>query len=459
MLQNRPPIVVILGHVDHGKTTLLDALRQTNIAAREVGGITQSTRSFQLLAPNSQLITFIDTPGHATFSQMRSRGGKIADIAILVVAANDGVMPQTKESIETIKAAGIPMIVAINKIDLPEANADRVKSQLAEESVVVEDYGGDIPVVNISAKDKKGLDSLLEIVQLVSDLNPPQADPEGNVEAIVLESSIDKQKGAVATVIVKNGTLKEGMALPLGKIKALTTTTGERLKEALPSTPVEILGLSQVPAVGSTVSTTYTVAAPIQSTTVAGQRYEGVNLILKVDVLGSLEAIEASISHEVNIVHSGTGEISESDVMLSQSTGAQIIGFNVKVSTSAAKMAEIEKIKILNFKIIYELLDAVEKLLHPDSLETVTGRATILAEFKYENQRVAGAKVAEGEIKKGELVRVVRDEQIIGETRFKSLRSGKTEVQQVKTGAEFGAVFSPYVDFKVGDGIICYVTR
>jgi translation initiation factor IF-2 len=453
-MQNRPPIVVILGHVDHGKTSLLDALQKTNIAARETGGITQATRAFQLKTQNSNLITFIDTPGHAAFSQMRSRGGKIADIAILVVAANDGVMPQTKESITTIQAAKIPMIVAINKSDLPEANQDMVKAQLAENGVVVESYGGDVPSITLSAKTGQGLPELLEIIQLINELNPAQADPEDNLEAIVLESRLDPQKGPVAIVIVKNGSLKTGMSLPLGKIKALTDTTGQKLTVALPATPVEILGLSQIPPVGSIVSDKVT----LNTTSIPDNKNKegGIAIILKADVLGSLEAIQASISPEVNVILAATGEIQESDVLLAQTTRAFIVGFNTKVSSSAAKMADIEKIDIRVYKIIYELLDAVELLLHPASRERIIGKATISAEFKFDNLRVAGCKCTEGEMKKNELVRIVRGEEIIGETRFRSLRLGKNETTLVKAGTEFGAIFGPQIDFQSGDGIICY---
>jgi len=448
MLTNRPPIVVILGHVDHGKTTLLDSLRKSDIAAREVGGITQSTRAFQVSG-----ITFIDTPGHATFKEMRSRGGKLADIAILVVAVNDGVMPQTIESIQTIKAAGIPMLVAINKIDLPEANADRIKGQLAENDVVVESYGGKVPSVEISAKTGKGLPELLEIIHLMNGLNPVQADPEGPLEAIVLESSLDPKKGPVATVIVKNGTLRTGQNLPLGKIKALTSTTDEVLKEARPSMPVEILGLTKVPEVGSVISD----KALVEAKNVSKIAKPGtLNIILKANVLGSLEAILASIDPTIDVISSGTGDINESDVILSQSTGAFVIGFNVKIPGSVAKLAETEKITLRNYKIIYELLDAVAKLLHPDSLETIVGKAKILAEFKYENQRVAGCKATEGEFKKTNYVRLMRGTEIVGETKFKSLRIGKNEVTVIKKDQEFGAIFSPYLDFQAGDGIIAY---
>lgn len=449
MLTNRPPIVVILGHVDHGKTSLLDALQKSSIAAREVGGITQSTRAFQLQSPIA--VTFIDTPGHAAFSQMRSRGGKLADIAILVISASDGVMPQTKESIQTIKAAGIPMIVAFNKIDLPEAQVDRVKGQLAENEVIVESYGGQIPSVEISAKTGKGLPELLEMIQLVAEMDMPKADTEGELEAIVLESKMDPKKGPTAVVIVKNGTLHLGQTLPTGKIKALTSTTGEVLKEAGPSLPVEVLGLTSVLAVGSDIKNGNT------SPVIAKIAKPGtLNIILRADVAGSLEAILASLDPAIDVILSGTGDISESDVTLSQTAGASVVGFNVGISGSVAKLAETEKIVLRNYKIIYELLDAVEKLLHQDSLETVGGKANILAEFKYENLRVAGCKATEGEIKKGDLVRVMRGPIAVGETKFKSLRIGKSEVTIVKKDQEFGAILVPYLDFKVGDVIIAY---
>jgi len=455
MKSNRPPIVVILGHVDHGKTSLLDALHKTNVTAREIGGITQSTRAFQVSG-----ITFIDTPGHAAFSQMRARGGKIADIAILVVAANDGVMPQTIESIQTIKSAGIPMIVAFNKIDLPEAQIDRVKGQLAEKGVIVESFGGEVPSIEISAKNGKGLPELLEMIDLINQLSPAQADPDGDLEAIVLESSLDPKKGPVATVIVKNGTLSESQSLPVGKVKALTNSEGERIKSALPSMPVEILGLEKVPAVGSIISTTPELRSSPPK--VGGDKRGGtghMNIILRADVLGSLEAILASLDPSIDVILNGTGDISESDVLLSQSAGAAIIGFNVKISNSVTKLAETEKIQLRNYKIIYELLDAVEKLLHPDSLETIMGKANILAEFKYENLRVAGCKCTEGEIKKADFVRVMRGTTIVGESRFKSLRLGKAETTIIRKDQEFGAILVPYLDFKVGDGIIAYQTH
>lgn len=449
MLQPRPPIVVILGHVDHGKTTLLDTLRKSNVAAKEAGGITQSTRAFQV-----NDITFIDTPGHAAFSQMRSRGSVLADIAVLVVAADDGVMPQTKESLEAIKSANIPYIVAINKIDLPSADINRIKSQLAEEQVFVEGFGGQTPVVDISAKTGVGLPDLLEMLSLVASLNPPQADSAASPESIVLESHHDPKKGPLATVVVKNGTLSEGQLLysglnQVGKARALSDTAGNRITSALPSTPVEIFGLSSVPPVGSTLTSQPTsIISPLESKGMPAGRGD-INIILKADVLGSLEAITNSLPGGINVISSTTGDISKSDILMSQTTSAKIIGFNVKIPSGVAKLAETEKIKVYTFNIIYELLEAVEKLSTPQIKETIIGRAQILAEFKIEGQRVAGCKCLEGEIAKTNIIKI-GDKQ----TRVKSLKVGKTEVERVKSPQEFGAVFFPYLDFKVGDHII-----
>lgn len=459
MTQNRPPIVVILGHVDHGKTSLLDALRKSDVAAHEVGGITQSIHAFQLTTKDQQPVTFIDTPGHAAFSQMRSRGADIADIAVLVVSAVDGVMPQTKESIATIKSANIPMIVAVNKMDLPGASVDTIKSQLAENEVLVEGFGGDVPVVPLSAKTGAGLPELIEMINLVSSLQPPTSDLSGPLQAVVLESHLDTRRGPLAVVVVKNGTLKTGQELFLdklvGKAKALS------VDPALPSTPVEILGLTSVIPVGSILSDHTTPQSPPTSQDASrkldlgGEARQGgevqplAKLILKTDTLGSLEAILASLPAEIEVVFSSTGDITESDVLMAQSINAHLVGFSVKIPGGVAKLAETEKIIILNFKIIYELLDAVEKLVHSPGTEVITGRAQVLAEFKIDSLRVAGCKCTEGEILKTDSIRV--GDKI---TKIKSLKAGKAEVEKIKTGQEFGAVFFPPVDFKIGDTII-----
>ena len=443
MLQNRPPVVVILGHVDHGKTTLLDYLHKSSVAAREAGGITQHIRSFQLNG-----ITFIDTPGHEAFSAMRARGSKIADFAVLVVAADDGVMPQTKQSIEFIKLAQIPFIVALTKSDLAAADPDKVKTQLTESGVIVEELGGDVPAISISAKTGQGIPELLELLDLLASLTPPQADPDGPLETIVLESRLDSKKGPLATVIVKNGTLKIGSG-----IRALVNSDGENIKEALPSTPVEILGLSSVPEVGSALGSTHPHPKPTTHNPQPTTGSDSLNLIVRADVAGSLEAIINSLPKEIGILSSGTGDVTESDVDLAKTSSSHIVGFNVKVPPSVAKLSEIEKVPVHSFKIIYELLDEVKKLITKPPAETILGQADIIAEFTMNSDHVAGCRATSGVINKSAKIRVVRTGLV---SKIKSLKSSKSDVLSVKSGAEFGAVFSPSVDFKVGDDIMAF---
>lgn len=460
MMQNRPPIVVILGHVDHGKTTLLDHLRSTDVAAHEAGGITQATRSFQLTTKDKNIITFIDTPGHAAFTNMRSRGSKIADIALLIVASNDGVMPQTKESLEFINTAGIPFIVVFTKADLPDANPDRVKTQLTEMNVVVEDLGGPVPSVSVSAKKGTGIPDLLELIHLMTELNPPQADPDGLLELLVLESRSDSQKGSLASVIVKNGTLTVGQTLfqskPVGKVKAITDSDGHSLLSAAPSQPVEILGLSAVPVVGSVISDSPDSPSSVSKSASRSSDSATLNLVIRTDVAGSLEAILSQLGPEVNVISAATGNVSETDISLAQTSKARILGFNVKVPNSVAKLAEVEKVTIYTFSIIYELLDKLDEIVHPKIKEIILGKAVISAEFKINNDRVAGCRCTEESIKKSDTARLLRGESVLGEIHFKSLKSGKRDIESVKAGQEFGAVFSPFVDFKQGDIIIAY---
>ena len=465
MLQNRPPIVVVLGHVDHGKTTLLDYLRQSNIAARESGGITQVIRSFQL-----NNITFIDTPGHSAFAAMRARGSDLADIAILAVAADDGIMPQTVQSVEFIKLAHIPYLVALTKSDLPNANPDKVKTQLTETGVVVEDFGGDIPAISVSAKTGQGIPELLELLELLVSLHLPKGDPDGPLQAVVLESSLDSKKGPLATLIIKSGTLKVGDVLPQGKIRALTDSNGKNIKEALPSTPVEVLGLNAVLPVGSVISSIQINTSPSFPSPTAKTRAEGeklgegrkgevsedakLNLIVRADVAGSLEAILSSLPPGVNVLFSGTGDFVATDVDKAKTGQGVLVGFNVKVTTPVAKLVEVDKVPIYNFKIIYELLDQVDKLTRPQTKEVILGKAEIIAEFKIGPDRIAGCRVTEGVISKATKIRLVRGDVIIGDTRLKSLKSGKADVPSVKSSLEFGAVFSPYLDFRIADHII-----
>lgn len=434
-MQSRPPIVVVLGHVDHGKTTLLDAIRSTDVASREYGGITQKIGAYQVNG-----ITFIDTPGHEAFTQMRSRGAKVADIAILVVAANDSVMPQTAESIKTIQAAGIPYIVAINKMDLPEANFDKVVQDLLRHNVMLETYGGDIPFVKISAKKKEGVKELLDLIKLVWEMANVKADPNGPLELTVIESRLDKNRGPVATIIVRNGTIKVGDEIEWGRIRALIDYQGKNIAAAGPGTPVEVLGLDKVLSIGSTKT----------------ESKEGVlNLILKTDTFGALEALTAQIPANVNVLQSGTGEIGEAEVLLAKTTKAIVLGFNVKVSPGAMRLTRTEKVLVRTYKIIYELLDelkdAAAGMLEPVTTEEILGTGEIVAEFPFEKLRIAGVKVTDGRIARGDLVKI-KDQN----SKVKSLRLGKDEVNKVEKGKDCGVLLEPQIDFRPGDAIISY---
>jgi translation initiation factor IF-2 len=451
----RPPIVVILGHVDHGKTTLLDRLRKSNLASSEIGGITQSTRAFQVTIDNRQ-VTFIDTPGHAAFWGMRRRGQNLADIAILLVAADDGVMPQTEECINLLLESKTNFIVAVNKCDLPTADVTKVFTQLSGNGVFVEGFGGNIPVVQISAKTWKGIPELLEMINLLASLNPLQADPHGLLEVVVLESRLDPRKGPMTTVVVKNGTLTLGTLLftdhEVGKVKALDVHI------AGPSTPVEILGLTEVVPVGQIISSQK--VERVSATTTKNPKSGIIKIILKTDVLGSLEAIVESLNPQIEVISRGTGDIIESDILTAAPIKALIVGFNVKASNSVVKLANIEKVNIKIFNIIYELLDYVDmvlqKTLNPHAHEKVLGEAEVLAEFKVDGTRILGCKCVSGQITKSDSLHVERDNEIIIDSRFKSIRLGKTDSQFVKSGQEFGGVLTSNVDFKVGDRIIAF---
>lgn len=474
----RPPIVVVMGHVDHGKTTLLDSIRKTNVAAGEHGGITQSIGAYQVEVDGGKKITFIDTPGHEAFTNMRSRGARVADIAILVVAANDSVMPQTVESIRIIKKANIPFIVAINKIDLPEANFDKVVQDLLRHEVMLENYGGDVPYVKISAKNGQGIKELLDLVGLLAEVKEIGKIVTTELMAVVIESKLDKGRGALGTVVVKSGSLKVGEEIYINekksKIRALIDYTGAQIKEAPAGTPVEIIGLSEVPSVGSVVSNTVHPAAEEQEQETGEKSAlnrsdqegsQSLSLILKADALGTLEAITAQIPANVNLISSGVGEISEADVMLAKSTGGIILGFNVKVNAAALKLTETEKVLTRTYRIIYELLDelkdAAAGMLVPEEVEEVLGQGQVIAEFPFEKLRVCGTRVMDGRMARGDLVKITRagveeDGGVIGRAKIKSLRVGKDEANKAEKGKECGILLEPQVDFRIGDDIIAY---
>lgn len=490
----RPAIVTILGHVDHGKTTLLDYIRKASVAAKEHGGITQHIGAYQisvqgtvdsgqkdkkdssLKTENSKLITFIDTPGHAAFEKMRSRGAKVADIAVLVIGVDDGIMPQTTEAINHIKAAKVPLIVAVNKVDLPEVNLkvqlERIKKQLSDKDILVEEYGGDVPLVPLSAKTGEGVDKLLEMINLVAEIHELKGDPSLAPAGVVIEANLDKFKGAIATILVRNGTLKKGEQINvggvMGKIRGLFDFAGKAVDSAGPSTPVEVLGLGGVPEVGAKLGE--------EPKTEKDQRVQEVlslvdklkqgesktlKVIIKADKQGSLEAIWESLQKfndkgkVIDFIFTGTGDIGEENIKLASSVGAIVIGFNVKVAPRAQQLAENEHVLIRNYNIIYELLEEVEDvlstLLEVGQLEEVLGKANIIAEFPHGKERIAGCRMIEGEIAKGHKIRILREGQNIGETKLKVLRKVKEEVNKVEKGNDCGMLFDPIVDFQIND--------
>lgn len=469
MTNTRPPIVTIMGHVDHGKTTLLDAIRSSRITQGEAGGITQHIGAYQI-EHQGKKITFIDTPGHAAFTKMRERGAEVTDIIILVVAGTEGIKPQTIESCKHILNSKCQVIVAINKKDLPGFSAEMVKAQLTEHQIFCEGFGGQTPAVDISAIRKEGVNELLDMIALIAEMEDYQADADAPVEAVIIESSMDKRRGPVASVIVKNGTLKVGSEIFIGdtpvKIRALFDDLGKSVKTAEPGKPVEIIGFASVPAVGSIL--TGTVGQHIAdivkpAVQVAEDDEEGkisYNLILKADTQGTLEAIKASISPDINIIDASVGLVLESDVLLAQSTKAEIISFGVSTNASAKQIADIEKITITSFTIIYKLLEYLEekmlKLMEPTIDEVELGKAEVMAMFEMKGDRIAGCKITSGEIAKNHTLHLIRDGKILSNPKIRSLKHGKEDIPFARVGAECGIVFTGFVDFKVGDVIQSY---
>lgn len=472
---SRPPIVTILGHVDHGKTTLLDYIRKANVAAREHGGITQHIGAYQV-EHEGKIITFIDTPGHAAFEKMRSRGANVADIAILVVAIDDGLMPQTIEAIKHIKAAGVSTIIAVNKIDLPgidtKVQLQKIKKQLSDQGLIVEEYGGDVPLIELSAKSGLGVDKLLEIITLVAEMNEIKGDPALPAAGVVIESSLDKFKGAIATLLIRNGTLKKGDLILMGgvkgKIRGMFNHFGKSIDKAPPSTPVEVLGLESVPEVGATLGEeakqkdTITKNLGNLLDQLREDKNKKLKVVIKADKQGSLEAVVNSLEkfnkdgEVIDFVSTGTGDILEDNVKIAAAVGAIVVGFNVKVGPTAAKIAEHEQVLVRTYNVIYELIDeigdVVESLLKVGQLEEVLGRAEIIAEFPFgKNERIAGCRVLEGGIAKGQKLRIVRGDEILSEVKLKSLRKVKEEVNKVEKGNDCGMIFDGNPDFQIGD--------
>ena len=490
VLKSRPPIVTILGHVDHGKTTLLDTIRKTNVAAKESGGITQHISAYQV-KKKGQLITFVDTPGHEAFSAMRERGVSIADIAVLVVAADDGVRPQTREVIEYLLAKKIPTVVAINKIDKPEINIQRVKQELADAGIVLEEWGGQVLSAKISAKQNIGIDDLLDNILLIAEVEDFRANYKRDPLGIVLESHLDPQKGPVATVLIKTGTLKEGQDIiagsDRGRIKRIEDFRGNRISEATPGMPISIIGLHHTPnsndilqtAPEKTQSKSHSQGGLLQQSpeesfssqkmmrSIASEKIKRLNIILKSDVQGSLEAIGQILgeikSEEVAIdyIKTGVGNITESDVRLAGSSNAIIYGFNVETTPVAKRMSETSKTEVKNYKIIYELVEDIKNkliaMLPPIIERTDFGKMKVLALFKTgRGDMIIGGKILSGKMSNKSLIEVMRGEAVIGQGKLNNLQENKVDVDEVTSGKECGITFLGNTKIKEGDVLLSY---
>ncbi len=458
VLQKRPPIVSVLGHVDHGKTTLLDFIRKTRISEKEVGGITQSIGA-SVVEVNGEKITFIDTPGHAAFSKMRSRGAKVSDIAILVVAADDGVQPQTKEALQHILDAKIPFIVAATKIDLPTSSLDNVRKGLENEGVRFEGSGGDVPLIGVSAKTGQGVKDLLEMILLVSEIYEIKADFSGPLEAVIIEAGKGKA-GPLVTAIIRNGKIKVGDEIVSegisAKVKAIFNHLQKPVKEVYPGEPAQILGFESLPPVGSLIrfkGEAFEGEKKEEIKTETFSKKEGMPIVLKVNNIGSLEAILVSLPQKISVVSSGVGDVSESDIFLAKSSGAKIFTFSVRTPQNVLKLAESEGIFVRNFEIIYELLENIEELVKEKKVEFI-GKCEILKIFSFENKKIAGCRVVFGKISSKDLLILKRGEEILGEVRILSLRKGKIDVNEVSQKEECGILFTPQLDFRVGDVLL-----
>jgi translation initiation factor IF-2 len=492
----RPPVVVVMGHVDHGKTSLLDCIRNANVTATEAGGITQHIGAYTVNI-NGKSITFLDTPGHEAFTSMRMRGAQVTDIAIIVVAADDGIMPQTVEAINHAKAANVSIIVAINKIDKEGANPDRVKQELTEYSLVPEEWGGDTVCVEVSAKQNIGIDNLLEMVTLTAELKELKANPNRQAKGTVIEAKLDKGRGPVATVLVQNGTLKSGDIIvagtAVGRVRAMTDERGRKLKSAGPSTPVEIIGLSETPEGGDVFHVVdderaarnvvesrkqkikdeaFKATTRVSLENLFDSLNEGamksLNIVVKADVQGSVEAVRQSLEKlsneevKVKVIHGAVGAITESDVTLAAASGAIIVGFNVRPDAGARSASDLNQVEIRTYRIIYEAIEEVEAamkgMLSPKFREKVIGHAEIRDTFKVSGVgTIAGSYVTDGKIMRHCSVRIVRDGIVIHEGMLASLKRFKDDAKEVASGYECGMAFENFNDIKIGDNVECFI--
>jgi len=488
-LVSRPPVVTILGHVDHGKTSLLDAIRQANVADKEVGGITQHMAAYQIETAG-QKITFLDTPGHEAFTSIRSRGARVTDIAILVVAADDGIMPQTLEAINHAKAADVPIVVAINKMDLPGADPERVKRQLSEQNLLVEDWGGEVISVPVSARTGDGMQDLLDNILLVSEIAELKADPSQLASGVIIEARLDRKRGPTTTVLIQGGTLNIGDFFVAGgawgRVKALANDRGDTIKTVVPGTPVEMLGFGSLPEAGDIFSVVGNErlaratanerrqSKAIQSNQARALTLDQVvnqidsgdvkelNLVLKADVQGSVEALRQSLEQitegdaKVRILHSGSGNVTESDILLASASEAIIVGFNVGEELGVDRVSERMRVEIRHYQIIYQLIEDIERALHgilePTYTDVIIGRAEVREIFpSRRNVQIAGCRVVEGRITRGGAIRVIRDSETLMESSIVSLRHFRDEVNEINTGVECGIMLQGFNDYEIGD--------
>lgn len=476
-----PPIVAVLGHVDHGKTTLLDTIRKTSIADREHGGITQKigASSVEIIHEGKPAwITFIDTPGHEAFTKMRGRGAQAADLALLIVAATEGIKPQTKESIEVLRATQTPFIVVLTKSDLPTKNPEKVKQELLKEQVMLEGYGGDVPVIEVSAKSGDHIKELLDLILLMFDIHKTpeylaKTSETAPLEAIVIEAKLDIRAGAKATVVIKNGSIHPRDEIQVGgqifKVRTILDDNGKPLQAASVGQAVEILGFEEVPSVGGILTHKSQAAASVKVEDAQVLKKElvykrevehkGIAVVLIADTQGSLEAVIQAFPEEIKLISKKTGEVSEADILLAKSTGAIILSFNTKIKPDIARLAFNEKILLRNYTIIYELLDELKDALEGKlqaQMEQIFGRAKVLAKFPFEKTFAFGVRVEEGRVAKGDRIRVMRGEEIVGEANLASLRVAKNPTSKVEKGHEAGLVVSPILDIQVGDVILSH---
>ena len=477
-----PPVVAVLGHVDHGKTTLLDAVRKTNIAAKEHGGITQSigVSTVEFISEGrKRRITFIDTPGHVAFMRMRGRGVQAADIGLLVVSSTDGVMPQTKESIKLLKDSKIPFIAVLTKSDLHDKNPEKVKQQLLKEDVMLDRFGGDVPVIEVSAKADTNIRELLELILLVFELKRENYSIENDeFKAIVIESRLDQKSGPRATIVIKSGSVlvRDDVKTERSKarVRTIISDQGEHLNKASVGEAVEIFGFETVPDVGSIVTKRHS-GKPVsrrehpespdtkrdsglaRMTDLQPSPKEGLSIVLCADTLGSLEAIVNALPKEILVVLQKTGEVSPADILFAKSVGAIVIGFNIKVRNEIVKLASLEKVLFKNYTIIYELMDEINDVLKGKQLkveEEIFGKAKVLASFPYEKTKVLGIDILEGRVARGDKARLIRKEEVLGESVVSSVRVGKNTISKVEKGHEAGIILSPFLDFAIGDMLI-----